>query len=187
MTVNDYTDIKTIEIKKRDLIFSKKTRLWCRLPYPNHPYGCPNYNKNPLCPPFADYMDYIKKKYSHFYLIYAIFKLKSQRERMLSIHPNWSIKKANCLLYWQGSVKKVLKNYIQRIILKNKNRKTYILACGSGFKFSSIHQNKVYSMEAVGINVLKTLDNVGIEYELKPKNKVLLVTLLCSQEYLLFF
>ena len=40
-------------------------------------------------------------------------------------------------------------------------------------------------MEAVGINVFKTLKNAGIDYELKPKNKVLLTTLLCSQDVLL--
>jgi hypothetical protein len=25
----------------------------CRLPYPNHPKGCPNYGKRALCPPKA--------------------------------------------------------------------------------------------------------------------------------------
>ncbi|KKM99700.1 hypothetical protein LCGC14_1145260 [marine sediment metagenome] len=185
MSLIDFTEIKFVEIKNSDIVFSKKTHLWCKLPYPNHPKGCPNYNRNPLCPPFANYMDYIKNIYSRFYLVYANFKLKSQKERMLLLHPNWTEKKANCLLYWQSSVKKALRNYIQEIILKNKNREIYILACGSGFNFSNISQDKIYSMEAVGVNVLKTLKNAGIEYELKPKNKVVLTTLLCSQEKLL--
>jgi len=172
-------------VKKEDIEFTKKTRLWCKLPYPNHPRGCPNYNKNSLCPPSAKYMDYLLEYYSYFYLIYAIFNLKSQRERMLTLHPNWSKKQANCLLYWQNSVKKALKEYIQKITAKNVEKEIYILSCGSGFKINCSNQSEIYSMEAVGINVISTLKNVNIPFEIKPKNKVILVSLLCSNERLL--
>lgn len=178
------SDIKCIEVKKENIIFTEKTRLWCQLPYPNHPKGCPNYDKNILCPPNATYMDYLVIDYSYFYLVYALFKLKAQRERMLLLHPNWSERQANCVLYWQTSVKKILKERIQEIISNNQKKKIYVLSCGSGFKFRDLNQKKVYSMEAVGINVLKTLENAGINYEIKPKNNVVLTTMLCSQEAL---
>ncbi len=47
-----------------------------------------------------------------------------------------------------------------------------------------IPQEKMYSMEAVGINVIKTLINDNIDFELKPKNKVVLVCLLFTDTFL---
>ena len=65
--------INSKKIEKESIVFTEKTKLWCQLPYPNHPTGCPNYNKNPLCPPNSDYKKSILKDYNHFYLFYAIF------------------------------------------------------------------------------------------------------------------
>lgn len=184
-SLKDLIKIHSLRINKETIHITKKTRLWCQLPYPNHPQGCPNYKKNPLCPPKVKFMKEIIEVFQYFYLIYAIFNLKNQRERMLSIHPEWSNKQANCLLYWQGSVKKELKDYIKRIILLNDNVKIFILSCGSGFKLKNCNQEKIYSMEAVGINVFHTLKNNNIGFEIKPKNKVILTNLLCSNKPLL--
>ncbi len=183
MEIKNFVKIKYLRISKTTIIFTKKTRIWCRLPYPNHPKGCPNFNKNPLCPPKAEFLENVLNDFDTFYLVYAIFDLRKQRNRMLSLHPNWSERQANCLLYWQGSVKKRLKEYIKKIILKNKGKKIYILSSGSGFRDITFNQSKIYSMEAAGIDVFNTLKNNHIEFDLKPKNKVLLVTLIyCNFE-----
>lgn len=186
MGINKLIKIHYLKIRRESLLFTKKTRLWCQLPYPNHPKGCPNFKKNPLCPPNAKYMDFLLNKYSHFYLIYAEFDLKAQRKRMLKRHPDWSIKQSNCLLYWQNSVKKALKDSIKSIYKKNKFNAKFILSCGSGFNIDDFTQKFICSMEAAGIDVFATLKNNNISFELKPMNKVLLVTLLCSQYELLF-
>ncbi|MFX0134269.1 MAG: DUF2284 domain-containing protein [Candidatus Hodarchaeota archaeon] len=186
MNIDSLIEINALKINKESIKFSKKTRIWCQLPYPNHPAGCPNYNKNPLCPPNSEYINNILNIYSNFYLIYAKFDLKSQRERMLSKYSDWTYRKANCLLYWQGSVKKALKEYIQEIYKKNNVDKIFLLSCGSGFNINNLNQKTIYSMEAAGIDVFATLRNNNISFELKPMNKVLMVTLLCSQYKLLF-
>ena len=186
MERKNFVKINYLKINKESIKFSKKTRIWCRLPYPNHPKGCPNFNKNPLCPPKAEYLENIINNYNFFYLVYASFDLRRHRNRMLLLHPKWSDRQANCLLYWQGSVKKSLKEYIKKIFLKNKEKKIYIFASGSGFKDKFFKQSKIYSMEAAGIDVFNILKNNHIDFELKPKNRILLVTLLCCNFELLF-
>lgn len=185
MEIKKLIQIRKIKIDSKSIKFTKRTRLWCQLPYPDHPKGCPNYNKNPNCPPLAKFMKKILIEYLHFYLIYAEFDLKIQKERMLSLHPNWSNRQANCLLYWQNSVKKELKNHIKKIFIMNNNSDLFLLSCGSGFNSNDYNQETVCSMEAAGIDVFNTLKNNNISFEIKPKNKVLLITLLCSNEKLL--
>jgi len=185
MRIDQLVNIKVQEISRDTIEFTEKTRLWCQLPYPNHPKGCPNYNNKVSCPPKVRYKPNILKNYSSFYLIYAIFNLKKQKERMLTKHSDWSQKKAGCLLYWQNSVKKTLKDLINEIYSKNKNKIMRLFSCGSGFSSIGFNQGVVYSMEAIGINVLNTLKNNNIDFEVKPNKKVILTTLLCSNEPLL--
>ena len=109
MKINDLLEIKIIQIKRNSIIFTTKTHIWCKLPYPNHPIGCPNYNKNSLCPPNVQIMEKMLKEYNFFYLIYVNFNLLEYKNHMLEKHPDWSERKASCLLYWHGSVKKYLK------------------------------------------------------------------------------
>ena len=178
---NKLIDIHYKEIAKTSIFFTNKTHKWCILPYPGHPKGCPNYNKNQLCPPsimnFTGELD----KFKFFYLVYAKFDLYNYKKEMLKIHPNWSERQATCVLYWQSSVKKHLKEYIKNIYVKNNKKSIYILSCGSGFQDDTFLQEDVYSMEAVGINVFKTLKKNEILFELKPKNFVLLLNLLCTK------
>ncbi len=186
MKINELIEIDYLKINRETVRFTPKTRKWCQLPYLNHPKGCPNYNKNSLCPPNAQYKDNILIRYSHFYLIYARFDLKRQRERMFSLHKNWSKRQANCVLYWQNSVKKHLIDYIKKIISNNQNSDMFLLSCGSGFNLKTLNQDRIYSMEAAGIDVFKTLKNNGVNFELKPINKVVLSTLLCFKDELSF-
>lgn len=181
MTTMDIS-IKTKEILGESIKFTKKTRIWCRLPYPNHPKGCPNYDKNPFCPPIAKFMVEILEIFSYFYLIFAEFNLKEHKERMKKLHPNWSERQSACVLYWQSSVKKSLKNYIFEVYMKNKTQSKYLLSCGSSFRLLEINQKEIYSMEAGGIDVLNTLKANSIQFETKPRDYVLLVNLLCSNE-----
>ena len=87
-----------------------------------------------------------------------------------------------CVLYWQSSLKVIIKRFIENIWQRNQH--FYVLGCGSGFKLS--FQEHVASMEAVGINVFSTLKLNKIKFEIKPKNKVILCNLLCSKQKIKF-
>jgi predicted metal-binding protein len=186
LDISNLLKIFYISIKKNAIKFTQKTKLWCCLPYPDHPNGCPNFDKNPLCPPKAPFLKNKLNKFNYFYLIIGRFNLSKYKEEMLIRHPSWSEKQAKCVLYWQSSAKRHIKDYIERIYEKNSNRSFFLLSSGSGFKNIRIPQEKIYSMEAVGINVFKTLDNNNIEYELKPEKIILLVNLICSNKKLKF-
>ena len=89
-----------------------------------------------------------------------------------------------CVIYWQSSVKRLLKDEIKHMYNNNFIYDNYyLLGCGSGFndKLLNKFQYKIYSMESIGIDVFRTLKNNNIDFELKPKNKVVLVCLLCSR------
>lgn len=177
MNTQKLTKIKEKDIEIDTLVITRKTRLWCQLPYPNHKNGCPNYNKNPLCPPHSPFS--INFAYfNYFRLIYAIFDFKQYKEIRKLEKPHWSDAQIRCVLYWQSSIKKLLKDHIKSYYNNISPDYLYLLGCGSGFKL--INQSKIYSMESVGIDVFKTLKNNYIDFELKPKNKVVLVCLLCS-------
>ena len=164
----NFEELAVINIKRIDpktITITEKTVRWCQLPYPGHKKGCPNYNKNENCPPNSPNALNIIPDYNKFYLIYAIFNFKKYVHLRRREHPQWSEKQLKCVLYWQSSIKKLLKEIINYI----KTEKDYIFSCGSGFGKS------VYSMEACRIDVFKTLRNNKI----KPKNQILLVCLLC--------
>lgn len=181
MDITDLLTFKIQEIGQSTVHFSEKPFRWCTLPYPNHLNGCPNYNKNPLCPPNTQMLDDKLDDYNNFYLIYAKFQLDEYVEEMRNRHPNWSYRQASCVLYWQGSVKRRIKDRLKSIFRKNPNNEFYMFASGSGFKEVFGNQDKIYSMEAAGIDVFKTLKNNDIEFELKPRNFILLINLLCSK------
>jgi len=182
MIIKDITSINILKVYRNSIIFTDKTHIWCTLPYPNHKKGCPNYNKNPLCPPNAKIMENILDDYSFFYLILANFDMFKYTSNMIRKHPDWSERKARCVLYWQKSVKKLMREYIKNIYIKNHTYNLYLFSSGAGEKISSINQDEIYSMEAAGINVIQTLKNNKINIETKPKKKVILVNLLCSDK-----
>jgi predicted metal-binding protein len=185
----DITSLLTFNIqkvKKSTIHFSEKPFRWCTLPYPNHPNGCPNYNKNPLCPPTTQILDNKLDSFNAFYLVYARFQLNEYVKEMMKRHPKWSYRQASCVLYWQGSVKRRIKTILKQIYRKNPNNQFYLFASGSGFKEILNNQEKIYSMEAAGIDVFKTLRNNDIEFEIKPKKFLLLVNLLCAARPLKF-
>lgn len=167
MKINNLVKIYHTEINPETIIFNEKIREFCKRAYPKHKNGCPNYNKNPLCPPQAPYRKDILKKHSNFILVWANFDFKSYKEKMKENHQTWSEKQITCVLYWQGSLKKIIKDYIVKNLQYNE-----LFGCGSGFLDSQ-------SMESAGINVFSTLKLNKIDYEIKPVDKIVLVALLC--------
>jgi len=68
------------KIEKENLIFGRYVQDWCKLPYPNHPKGCPNYGKRKNCPPNVPLID---KIIAPPYILVAIkFNLKEHMKKM---------------------------------------------------------------------------------------------------------
>jgi predicted metal-binding protein len=185
--LKNYFHILSKEINKTSIVFTKKTQQWCALPYNNNKH-CPNYNSNPLCPPNSPYLETKINSYTYFYLFYALFNFKRYKDAKRLIHPDWSEKQLGNSRHWQSSIKSKLYIKIKEVTLINniQSKDIYLLFCGAGInKKEFINNDVVYSMEAIGIYVLSTLKNNNIQFELKPVNKILLVSLLCSNKQLI--
>ncbi len=176
--------ISVKKIKEETIIFSEDVEEWCLRPYPHHPNGCPNFN-NHLCPPYAPFLREYIDNYNHFYLVYAKFNLAKYKELRKEENPEFfnSEDRLKCLLYWQNSVKKLLKEKIERLI--NQNTELLIAGCGSGMKIKGYNYD-VHSMEAMGVNVFSTLKLNKIPFELRPKNLIILCSLICAKNSLNF-
>ena len=140
--------MKIIIKELKEIVATDCTKEWCKLPYPNHKKGCPNYGKKD-CPPKADFFKNIIK--SPFKLVAVNFNLEEHAKKIKEKHPNWSDRKARCVLYWQKKIDKKLKQECEKI--KDDN---IIL----------------YRPEAHGVNLFATCKSIGLILERNPKKYV---------------
>jgi len=141
-----------------NLHINYKAREWCKLPYPAHTKGCPNFGKNPYCPPTAPLIEDWLGDYRQAWFICLAFNLKEHREAMLAKHPKWTNRQANCLLYWQPKVNKALKLAVSHFAVNRLNGITYC-------------------PEAMGLNVIATAKSVGIPIKTKPIDTIYKIAL----------
>jgi hypothetical protein len=141
-------------LNKQDLVVDYRAREWCKLPYPDHPKGCPNYGKKPACPPNAPLINEFIDLNKTIWFVVVKFNLGEHTKRMRIKYPNWSDRQARCVLYWQPRVNKRLK---------------YL--CKS---YSEGIENSVYTTcpEAMGVNVIQTSKTLGIPIHSRPKDVV---------------
>lgn len=103
--------MKPYIIKLERLITTEKSGLWCRIPYHGHPKGCPNYgdSKHSHCPPHApnvgEYFDLSKP----LYFVHSEFDLEADIERRRKMTPGQTERQYRCVLYWQGSSRKQMR------------------------------------------------------------------------------
>lgn len=183
--IKKLTTLEFKKIKRETIIFTKDTHKWCQRPYRDKK-RCPNYNKNPLCPSDGNknnipFFNDVVLNYSFFYLVYADFDFYKYIQNRSALSPDRTKNQIKCVLYWQNSVKALLKKRIEKIYRSNRNS-FYVIGCGSGFNLS--FQKKVYSMEAVGINVFSTMKLNGVALEINPIHSIRLICLLCSKKEL---
>lgn len=134
-----------LEVKK--LVTTGSAGEWCKLKYPGHNKGCPNYGKTDRCPPeckpVSDYFDLSKP----LYLVHSEFDLDSHAARMKDKHPKWSDRQCRCVLYWQPRSRKQLKERIATALF-------------------SLPVNFVATTpEAMGVNVYATARLSGLNLE----------------------
>lgn len=138
------------------VMIEHKSRGWCSLPY-YEKKGCPNVGKRCDCPPntpfFEDYFDMNK----NIYAIITTFNIKNHIKKMKSKHKHWSIRQCKNVIYWQGTVKRKLKEEMKRVMKE---------------KGLNIMTTKP---EAYGVNVIRTIKRLGIPIRPKPKDIVYFV------------
>lgn len=141
------------------IVINHQAREWCKLPYPNHPGGCPNYGKKGGCPPLAPLVEnYFEMDKDHYFVVVR-FNMFSHVSKMKDKHPKWSDRQARCVLYWQSTVNKQLREECQSF---------------------TEQYGLVYNLcpEAMGINVIKTCQAAGLPIKAKPTGVVFKVAML---------
>lgn len=126
------------------------TTPWCKLPYPSHPNGCPNFGKKeggpPSAPSFNDLVEF------PCFLVYKQFDLEAQEKKLLAKHPKWSKRQARCCLYWQrGVVQDVMHEAIEFLCEKE---------CTTGDTYEIVK-----NPEGAGVNLFKTCKIHGLELD----------------------
>ena len=141
------------------VLVNLEAREWCKLPYPGHPKGCPNYGKKAICPPAVATIDRVFDLERPCWFVVEKFDLGAHAKRMKEKHPKWSDRQCRCVLYWQAGVKSRLKEKT-KLILYNKLG-TIATDCP----------------EAMGVNVTTTLRRLGLPIKNKPDGTVYKVAL----------
>lgn len=145
-----------------ELVISRKCRGYCKLPYPGHPKGCPNYGVKPTCPPKREHIEdlIVTSTRRTTWVIYTVFDLQAHVSHMKALHPRWSYRQAACCLYWQAGARRNLEREISRFLAF---RPYSIMA--TGLKIVRIP-------EATGVDVTATMKSIGIILEWPPKRDV---------------
>ena len=151
----------TIPIKLDRIVLDNRAREWCKLPYPDHSRGCPNYDHKPTCPPqvcfFEDFIDLTKPVWA----VIEPFDLSAHVARMRLTLPDWSDRQLKCVLYWQGGVNKRLEQGCRELVTE---------------------VGGVYTIcpEAMGVDVIHTIKRTGIPIRPRPDGWVFKVGLVGS-------
>jgi hypothetical protein len=143
----------------RKIFIDKRTWEWCQLPYPGHPKGCPNYDHKIGCPPNSPFINEVADMNKSFYFAIVVFNLENHVKNMQIRHPSWSYRQLSCCLYWQGGVKRELKETAD---------------AATRFYPGTVH---ILCPEAMGVNVFRTLKFHGMTIETRPKMLVSKVAL----------
>lgn len=146
----------------------------CVKPYHRHKVGCPNYGNKPDCPPLAPLYGTVFDLGADNFALGVSVDIQMHIETMRERHPSWSEYQLRNPLYWQGSIRKLLKKRVHAFI----NEKPLYRA--------------TLRPEAMGVNVVKTLENVGKRLEWYPSTiitKIALLGIPVSDQYnnILFF
>jgi predicted metal-binding protein len=188
-----YTRFFIKEIDKSTLFFDERVGEWCQKKYPGNPKGCKNYGNSILCPPKSPFLKKEILSYPYHILFCALIDFKGYKKEMSERSSKYTDKQNACCYYYQGSLKKHFYNFVMDHCKYNYPC-DLLLGCGHGFgpyneKYSEAQnaiegKYKIYAMEAVGINVVKTVRHNELEMVFPPKDQILFCSLLCSDRNL---
>ena len=181
-----------LEIKLVDIFFDPKVQTYCVNPN----FKCPIYGHSWACPPEAPYLEEEVSKYQKFFLVYVEFNLSQYIQTVKEKHPKRSEINIRNAFFMNNLLRDKLEQEIKNFFEEDQilNKKTLVLWDGfcrvcsnntdKGCTYDSgdpcrYPDKKRYSMEAVGIDVTKTVKNLNIELEWPPKEFVYRFGLVC--------
>lgn len=91
------------------IVHNRDIGKWCQLPYPNHPKGCPKFNNDDGCPPKAPFITEVLDLRRPVYIAFSEFNLHAHVEKMRSKFPKWTERQCRCVLYWQETSRKQMR------------------------------------------------------------------------------
>lgn len=176
-----------------DQLVFEDTQQYCLNPLKNGK-PCPAYGKNWACPPVSP--TYLQtqqklKHYKEFRVIIYEYNLLAWKEQLRQKHPAWDDRKLQCnatnshlyngIIYW--GLRKLLKPYLKTpslYVLANADCRRCRKGCAKKMQQPCRHpKERLYSMEASGINVDATLRNIGYILQWINKERVCQVGLIC--------
>jgi len=170
-----------IEIEFRDIIFNSNVRSYCV----NSDFQCPNYAHSWACPPEAPYLEKLISQFHSFFLIYVKFDVGKYVKEIQIRNPKKSEKSIRNTLYMKNLLRDELEKEILRFIADYPKKCEDKLILWDGFcrvcyNIKNLgctydsgkpcrYPNKIrYSMEAVGIDVTKSVRNLNFNLEWPP-------------------
>lgn len=144
-----------------NLTIDYRARDWCKIPYYNHPKGCPNFNHKSTCPPQVCLIENWCDLSKRMWFVIVQFNLKEHMDKMLAKYPHWTLNQTKCVLYWQPKVSKQLE-------VESK-----LFCFGKGLKYTTCP-------EAMGVNVIKTAKRLGLPISSHPKEFVYKISLIAE-------
>jgi len=150
-------------------------------------FTCPHYNHSHSCPPVAPYLEKELSSYKKFYLIYTRFNLSEYIEKEKAKHPNRSEQRIKFFFHTKNLYREDLKEEVENCLSEYTDKSEEILLlydgtcriCSNnrdnGCTFDSgkpcrYPDKKIFSMEAIGIEVIRTvakMPNRDFEYPSK--------------------
>ncbi|MBD3211194.1 MAG: hypothetical protein GF311_01205 [Candidatus Lokiarchaeota archaeon] len=172
----------SVRIQYSDIFFNPKVQEMCV----TSSFRCPFYDNTWSCPPAAPYLESEIAKYSEYYLIYTRFNLEEYIKREKKKHPKRSELYIKSKLYYENNeYSNDLDEEIDAFIAQyDKSYKKLILSSGTcnycntqDIEFCSYKTEEPcrfpermrYSMEAVGIEVMKTVLNLDVDIKYPSK------------------
>jgi hypothetical protein len=137
-------------VPKIEPVLDTRVRRFCKLRYPGHPRGCPNWNKRATCPPQAPALPRVFDLEQPVYAIVNSFPLGEHMEKMRVKHPDWTDRQLRNVLYWQGTARKQLRKGIQ------------------DFLHWHLRYVAITCPEACGVVMTETLQKVGLRLDWPP-------------------
>jgi len=172
------------QIQYEDIYFDPKVQEMCISPS----FKCPFYGHSWSCPPNAPYLEKVLSTYTDFYLIYSMFDLESyiKTEKQRTSRSEFYIKNTFYLTKafesndqekeFEKFLKQHARKYKKRLLLYDGTCKYCKIQKAGACTFDSgepcrFPQEKRYSMEATGIEVIRTVadlrSKLNIEYPSK--------------------
>lgn len=172
-------------INSDDIVFDEDIQNQCVSPG----FRCPNYKSSWSCPPESPYLEKKVRSFDRFFLIYSIFNIKEYIESEKKKHPKKSENLIRYSLYdmtLNNKKKSPLPDLLEKevnIFVENYNQsygEMLILWAGTcrlcpeklnescayiKGKSCRFPDEIRYSMESVGIDVMKTVKNVDLPIE----------------------